>query len=305
MPATSTHSGEPESLTADLGGVRLRVLYWPGKPSQAPFLLLHGLASNARFWELVAPFLAQAGHPVWAPDLRGHGQSDKPDTGYDFPTLTSDIDSLVGRLGLHRPLLAGHSWGAMVALEFAAHSTSSSRSPKALALIDGGIGQVDDYPGATWEIVHERLRPPRLEGTPLEVFLARLEASPRPFPLDDARRAIILGNFDVRPDRTVAPHLSFEHHMTLVRAMWDSPVYRLFGELHCPVLMVPARRAAVRGVEGDIYTGIKERGVEQARRAIRHLRVEWMDDTDHDIPLHRPEALARLLLDLAAWDPVG
>jgi pimeloyl-ACP methyl ester carboxylesterase len=304
MLPSATDALLPQSVHVDLGRIRLRVLHWPGEPTQTPFLLLHGLASNARFWELVAPFLARAGHAVWAPDLRGHGQSDKPDEGYDFRTIVADVTALVRMLEIDGPILAGHSWGAMVALEVAAHAPAGG-GPKALALIDGGIGQVDDYPGATWEIVRERLRPPRLEGTPLEELLRRLEASGRPFPIDDTRRAIILGNFDLRPDGTIAPHLSYDHHMTLVRAMWESPVYQLFGAVRCPVLMVPARRAPVRGVEGDVYMAIKERGVERARQSIRQLRVEWMDDTDHDIPLHRPETLARLLLELATWSALG
>ncbi|HSB91055.1 MAG TPA: alpha/beta hydrolase [Anaerolineales bacterium] len=304
MPPSATDALLPQSVPIDLGSIRLRVLHWPGGPAKRPFLLLHGLASNARFWELVAPFLAGAGHAVWAPDLRGHGQSDKPDDGYDFRTITADVTALASTLPIDRPVLVGHSWGAMVALEVAAHAPAGG-GPTALALVDGGIGQVDDYPGATWEIVRERLRPPRLEGTPLEDLLRRLEASGRPFPIDDTRRAIILGNFDVRPDGTIAPHLTYDHHMTLVRAMWESPVYQLFDAIRCPVLMVPARRAPVRGVEGDVYLAIKERGIERAHRSIRNLRVEWMEDTDHDIPLHRPEALARLLIELAAWNPSG
>lgn len=40
--------------------------------------------------------------------------------------------------------------------------------------------------------------------------------------------------------------------------------------------------------------------IDRAQRAIKELRVEWMEDTDHDIPLHRSEALVTLLLDLAA-----
>jgi pimeloyl-ACP methyl ester carboxylesterase len=294
-----------ESLSVDAGDLTLRVLHAAGRPDRTPFLLLHGLASNARFWELVAPVLVRAGHEVWAPDLRGHGESEKPAAGYDFATLTSDVRHLVDRLGIDRPVIAGHSWGAMVGLEYAAAQAGSRRNPRGLALIDGGIGQIDDYPGATWDGIREALRPPRLEGTPLADLLARFSASQKPFPIDDLRRSIILANFEVRPDGTVAPHLSYDHHMTLVRAMWESPVYRWFAAVRCPVLMVPARRAAVRGVEGDAYTALKQRGVERAERAIRSLRVVWMEDTDHDIPLHRPQALARLLLDLANGNPAG
>ncbi len=43
-----------------------------------PFVLVHGLASNARLWDGVATALVAAGHPVFAVDLRGHGRSSKP-----------------------------------------------------------------------------------------------------------------------------------------------------------------------------------------------------------------------------------
>ncbi len=60
----------------------------PG-PGPAPFLLVHGLASNARTWDGVAARLAAEGHPVVAIDQRGHGLSDKPDDGYDYATVTA------------------------------------------------------------------------------------------------------------------------------------------------------------------------------------------------------------------------
>jgi pimeloyl-ACP methyl ester carboxylesterase len=296
-------SSAPESRQLSLPGLTMRVLHWPASEGNPAFLLLHGLASNARFWELVAPHLVEAGHPVWAPDLRGHGQTGKPDDGYDFATITRDVHEVIGWLGLERPVLVGHSWGAMVALEYAGREPEGTLSPQALALVDGGIGQVNDYPGATRETTLAALTPPRLEGTRLEGFLARLRASPRGFPIDKVRQEIILANFELRPDGTIAPNLSFDHHMALVAAMWDSPVYRWFEAVRCPVLMVPARGGDVRGVREQVYRELKERGVARASRAIRNLRVAWMDDTDHDIPLHRPEALARLLLDLAAWKP--
>ncbi len=81
---------------------------------------------------------------------------------------------------MERPILAGHSWGGMVALEYAARNVAGPWSPSGLALVDGGIGQLDDVPGATWEDVQAALTPPRLAGTPLDVFLARLDAPPRP-----------------------------------------------------------------------------------------------------------------------------
>ena len=57
----------------------------------APFLLVHGLSSNARVWDGVARRLAAAGHEVVAVDLRGHGRSEAPADGYDTDTCADDL----------------------------------------------------------------------------------------------------------------------------------------------------------------------------------------------------------------------
>ena len=71
-------------------GVELRVLASGLDQTGIPFVLVHGLASNARMWDGVAAELAAAGHPVVWIDQRGHGQSGKPDDGYDFTTIVND-----------------------------------------------------------------------------------------------------------------------------------------------------------------------------------------------------------------------
>ena len=63
-------------------GVRLHVREWPGGGDDV--LLIHGLASSSHIWDLVAPRLVRLGlHPV-AYDQRGHGRSSKPSSGYGF-----------------------------------------------------------------------------------------------------------------------------------------------------------------------------------------------------------------------------
>lgn len=285
----------PVSLDRRVDGTKLRVLHWPGGPARQAFLLLHGLASNARFWEPVGESLAAAGHPVYAPDLRGHGQSDKPANGYDFEAVTRDVAGLASDLGLSRVILAGHSWGGAVALDYA-----TRYDPAGLVLIDGGFTQLSDAPEATWDKVERALAPPRLAGTPLSAFLERLESAHPLWPPDVPWREIVLANFELLPDGTIAPHLSFEKHMRIVRAMWDFPTYDRFDRVRCPVLMVAARQRGPLLRRDEAFLDLKRRGEDQARRRIRGVRFVWMDDTDHDIPLHRPAELARLLLDFAA-----
>src|SRR6266849_9030785 len=94
-------------------GLQLHYRRWsPARPVSElpPILLLHGLASAAHIWDLVAPLLAGRGYVVTALDQRGHGESDKPDTGYDFATIIADDTAVVEALGIGRPVVVGHSW---------------------------------------------------------------------------------------------------------------------------------------------------------------------------------------------------
>jgi pimeloyl-ACP methyl ester carboxylesterase len=131
--------------------------------------LLHGLASAARIWDLVAPFLAARGHVVTALDQRGHGESDKPNSGYDFATIIADDTATAQALNIERPILVGHSWGALVALQYAAVHPEQTT---ALVMVDGGLGQLSLRPGWTREQAMKDLAPPRFAGTPRDTFLA-------------------------------------------------------------------------------------------------------------------------------------
>ena len=81
----------PETASVDTGSVRLGARRWPGG-SGRPVLLVHGLSSNARLWDLVAVRLAETGHPVLAVDLRGHGSSAAVADGSTDPTRTAAGD---------------------------------------------------------------------------------------------------------------------------------------------------------------------------------------------------------------------
>lgn len=102
-----------ERHSTDAGGVRLsyRVLGAPGNPP--PLLLLHALGESGSDWAPVDAELARY-FRVYAPDLRGHGESDWPGT-YSFGLMARDVTSWLDKLGLDKVVLAGHSMGAGVA----------------------------------------------------------------------------------------------------------------------------------------------------------------------------------------------
>jgi N-formylmaleamate deformylase len=98
------------------GGVEIAVTEY--EADGPPLLLLHGIGSRGVSWWPVLDALAAHTRPI-ALDLRGHGASAKPETGYLLPDYARDLAAVVAALGLERPAILGHSLGALVALEWA------------------------------------------------------------------------------------------------------------------------------------------------------------------------------------------
>ncbi len=269
-----------------LGDVRARYLIWQRDWLGQPIVLLHGLASNARIWELTAPHLLAAGLFPVALDQRGHGQTDKPDGDYGFDTFTRDLAAFLDSCNIERPILVGHSWGASVVVDYASRVGVGPRAPKGIVLVDGGLHQLNADPGATWETTRARLTPPHLIGTPVEDFRARVRHFTAQWNAPEQVVDIILANFTIRDDETIAPHLSFENHMKIVRAMWDFPTLEKLARIRVPALAVMAT-----GFNPD-WDAAKAHAAEHALRAKPDLNLVWMHQTAHDIPLHRPQDLA-------------
>ena len=82
-------------------------------------ILQHGMTDNSRSWSLVAPYFAEAGYHVYMLDLRGHGYSDKPDTGmYTIIDFSNDIAAFMDAKGIEKADLVGHSLGSMTMQAF-------------------------------------------------------------------------------------------------------------------------------------------------------------------------------------------
>jgi len=119
-----------EFLIAD--DVTLRWVQW-GEQGQ-PIICVHGITANAFFFQSLADDLAKD-YQVFAYDLRGRGDSDKPEDGYSVPIHAADLAALIDELGLERPIIIGHSLGALIALYFAAHYPDKLSK---LVLLDAG-----------------------------------------------------------------------------------------------------------------------------------------------------------------------
>jgi pimeloyl-ACP methyl ester carboxylesterase len=126
--------------TIKAGDLTFHYVKWGAKGR--PIVAIHGLTANAYCFQPLADGLS-AEYQLYAYDLRGRGDSDKPEQGYSTPIHASDLALLIEALGLERPILVGHSLGALVALYFAAqHPASLSK----LVLIDAGTPVPWDTP---------------------------------------------------------------------------------------------------------------------------------------------------------------
>jgi len=102
----------PTRNTVSLPEIQLSYLEW--KQGSEPLLLLHGLADHALVWSSLAEYLAESYHII-APDMRGHGESSKPDHDYTFASAIADLEALMDYLGWSSAHIIGHSWTGKLA----------------------------------------------------------------------------------------------------------------------------------------------------------------------------------------------
>jgi pimeloyl-ACP methyl ester carboxylesterase len=86
-----------------------------------PILLLHGFPELWYSWRFQIPGLAEAGFRVIAPDMRGYGETDKPEgiPAYDIHHLVDDLTGLLDALGEKKAVIVGHDWGGVIVWQMA------------------------------------------------------------------------------------------------------------------------------------------------------------------------------------------
>ena len=284
----------PAEHWAQIGTLDVRYLDWGGEGP--PLLALHGLASSAHWYDMVAPYL-RSKHRVIVPDQRGHGQTSQANNGYDWQSLSSDAVGLLDHLGISRASVFGHSWGATVALNLAVRFPD--RFPdrvSALGLIDGGVSRSNppsNEPAETWDQVKARIRPRDVSGTRQE-FLHRLQAQ-LSFCWNDQIERIVQTMIYEDQDGQIQDILRPENHLQVMRAMWEEPASALYDKVACPTIIIPAGPTPERA---DTERAIAKRtGVDAASRSIRQSQVRWIPETVHDIGYHKPRELAEVMLE--------
>jgi pimeloyl-ACP methyl ester carboxylesterase len=267
-----------------VGDLQFHVQEW-GDRGNPMIVLLHGLASTSHMFDLIAPALGEYFFVI-APDQRGHGLSDKPSSGYDFETISRDLDGLLAAYGAEQVILIGHSWGAYTTVYYAA---SRPQHVAKAGLIDGGIRLFSElFP--TWEEAEQGMSPPDYAHRTLSDIEQMIQYNW----LREAYRPellpLALSVYDVSDPNNVHAHLSRANHMQIARAIWEMRPYQYFLQITCPLLSVNAIAPGETTADPQLASAMVE-----AEQLIENVQIVWMPETIHDIPWDRPDELLAIL----------
>lgn len=267
-------------------GLGYNVQEWDG-PGETTFVLVHGFTDLGAGWCEVGPRLAEHGHVI-APDLRGHGDSDRIGPGgyYHFFDYIADLDDVIRQLARPRVVLVGHSMGGSVCGYYG--GVRPERIAR-LVLIEG-LGPPDMFGGdgptrtAMWIDAWRTGRAPKLMAS-LEEAARRVKRNDELLSDELARRLAEYGT------RAVPGGYAWKHdplHLTMGPYVFRLELARRHWErVACPVLIVD-------GAQSKLTLAEAERATRRASFADhRHLVIEG---AGHAVQRHQPEQLAAAIV---------
>lgn len=244
----------------------IRMHYSVRGSGEPALVLLHGGGGWAEHWQLQVPHLSQ--HTTVATcDLRGHGRTDAPAGRYSMEVFADDIRALSLELGLHRPVLVGHSLGVPIALRLA---FDYPEEVSGLVAVDGGLRTEVQTRHEYRELVEARLHNDR---SVLDRYTG-YTTSPQSGSADFVKR--VLAATPGPSARTInATHYGLMTHMDTAAAAF----------LCCPVLVIGAR-------DMDYWPMMLA-----WPQFVPHAEVVAVESTGHYIMLEQPERFNALVLE--------
>lgn len=288
-------------------GERIHYLDWGGYLDRGgatdgalpPLVLLHGLSNTARVWTPVARRLC-AQTRVVAIDLRGHGLSDAPRTGYSLESLAFDVLTVMVANGWGadvvgpRAVLAGHGLGAMVAVTAA---TLQPLSVAGIALVDGGWEELAASTGMTAaEFTRGLGEPPEVLRSMDALLADRRDYDPASW--DQDQETAVRATVEEKHAGHVVPVTRPRVVGSVVEAMFEYQPAAL-ASISAPVLVA----VAGAGTADDEIARERDLALDDVRSAraaagIAPLHVVRFPGTGHNLMRYRPSALSAQLLEL-------
>jgi len=283
-------------------GDRLHYLDWqrPDESVLPPLLLIHGLQSTAWAWAPIARRLRLRTH-VLAVDLRGHGLSDSPRSGYDLESLAFDALTVLSANGYGADLdgppavVAGHGLGAMVA---AMTALVRPRSVAGVALVEGGWEDLVEATGLTAADYQRTLGDPPEVLASMAAYLAdRRDFDPPTWDADQERAA--RAAVDEKHAGHVAPVVRAHALRGAVEAMFQYRPRDVLSRIDLPLLICVAES----GAADDETTRERHLALDDVVRArtaagLAAPEVRTFSGAGHNLMRYRPDDVAAALGEL-------
>ena len=230
---------EPESHFYESHRLKLHYVTW-GDEAKPPLMFVHGGRDHARNWDLVAESLAEH-YCLYAPDLRGHGDSDWSTGGqYSMPDYVLDIAALADVIDRDPLTLVGHSLGGGITLQYAGVYPKRVEKVVSIEGLGPPVGEPRSAPTRMREwIDHMRnMEKRRSRSYPtIEAATARMEEENPHLSSEMARHLTVHGSkrnedgaYTWKFDNYVRSHSPYEFNIEDARTIWN--------EIRCPVLLV-------------------------------------------------------------------
>jgi pimeloyl-ACP methyl ester carboxylesterase len=301
MLTSVTH--EPESLVVrtDVGD-QIHYLDWgtPDGSALPPIVLLHGLAATSWEWAPVARRLSELTR-VFALDLRGHGLSDSPRSGYDLESLAFDSLTVLVAHGYGvdangtPAVVAGHGFGAQVAATMAALQPGSISG---LGLIDFGWEDMESATGQSPAEFEAAVADPPEVLTSMKAYLAdRREFDPESWDADQERAA------KATVDEKYAGHVSMVTRTHVLRgsieAMYGFRPIETLARLPQPMLIAVAESGAADDAEvRDRRLALDDVIAARDAAGVSAPDVRRFVGAGHNLMRYRPAELTDAMIDL-------
>lgn len=233
-----------------------------------PLVFVHGLGSSGQDWRKQVEAFADR-YRIIAFDVRGHGQSDKPEGPYSIPLFAADTAALLRALDAVPATVVGLSMGGMIALQLAVDAPEVVRR----------LVVVNSMPEAKLDSLHDRW-----------IYWSRWLAS-RVFGMRTTGR-IIANRIFVKPEQGTLRHQFIERwaandkqaYLATIDAIAGWSVVERLGDVTCPTLIVAA--------DAD-YTSVAAKREYAAQ--IPNAKLVVINDSHHATPVERPQAFNHAL----------
>jgi len=241
-----------------------------GAHERPAVVLLHGLGSSSRDWELQIPEFAKH-YRVIAADFRGSGRSDKPQGPYRIADYAEDTWALLDKLDIQRAHLVGLSMGGATAFEMAARRPERVQT---LVVVNCPPSFALSSPKKWFELAM-RLSVVRIMGMDkmADVVGKRLF----PDPGQESLKAQFQGRYAANKK---------QHYLWALRSLAGWSVVQRLKQIDCPALMLTA--------EHD-YTPVAEK--QRAVQGLPRGKLQVIKNSRHATPIDQPAAFNQAVLD--------